>query len=320
MLHEALKYLDSAASHVLDVIIPSAAAGDLTADSFVPTVNFVDTNPVGGGRLVTCGTSTAGESIGFPCSDVATDVLLNLTPADNPSIPAIAICSRGEKCNHSMDVDALGGVRAADNGMFFDRSAKRLGIGTTTPQYAIDAVGVSRMRMKRPLQPAPDRSTWRWTARPRILLSTTPTSGSAPICPDPTAAHNIFMLSNRVGIGTTSPLYKFVVNGGSSNRSTLHFTNTGTDVGGWPTSVADNNFFVSSGAMWNGAGWVQKSPDGLAVMAGSGPSGYRVMTRSRMCGRRRMPCLHPHGNRLCGQCRIRHLPLPIPCTWQAAPM
>ncbi|MCK7574503.1 MAG: hypothetical protein MZV65_00250 [Chromatiales bacterium] len=49
MLHEALKYLDSAASHVLDVIIPSAAAGDLTADSFVPTVNFVDTNPVGGG-------------------------------------------------------------------------------------------------------------------------------------------------------------------------------------------------------------------------------------------------------------------------------
>jgi hypothetical protein len=95
-----------------------------------------------------------------------------------------------------------------------------------------------------------------------------------------TGAHNIYLSSNRVGVGTSSPFYKFSVSGGNSNRSTLHFTNTGTDVGGWLTSVADNNFFVSSGAMWNGAGWVQKSPDNLAVMAGSGPSGYRVMTRS----------------------------------------
>jgi len=34
--------------------------------------------------------------------------------------------------------------------------------------------------------------------------------------------------------------------------------------------------------MWDTSlgGWVQKSPDGLAVMAGSGPAGYRVNTRS----------------------------------------
>ena len=34
--------------------------------------------------------------------------------------------------------------------------------------------------------------------------------------------------------------------------------------------------------MWDttAGGWVQKSPDNLAVMAGSGPAGYRVMTRS----------------------------------------
>jgi hypothetical protein len=46
--------------------------------------------------------------------------------------------------------------------------------------------------------------------------------------------------------------------------------------------VLDNNFFVSSGAMYDEAagGWVQKSHDGQAVMAGSGGQGYRVFTRS----------------------------------------
>jgi len=66
------------------------------------------------------------------------------------------------------------------------------------------------------------------------------------------------------------------------SKSQLHFSLSNTDTGGWVTSVADNNFWLSSGAMWNqsAGGWVQKSPDGMAVMAGSGPSGYRVITRS----------------------------------------
>ncbi|MCK7470013.1 MAG: tail fiber domain-containing protein [Desulfomicrobium escambiense] len=60
---------------------------------------------------------------------------------------------------------------------------------------------------------------------------------------------------------------------------TAPFLPAGGDTGGWLTSASDNNFFVSSGAMWNGAGWMQKSPDGKAVIAGSGGSGYRVITR-----------------------------------------
>jgi len=66
------------------------------------------------------------------------------------------------------------------------------------------------------------------------------------------------------------------------SKSQLHFSLSNTDTGGWITSVADNNFWLSSGAMWDSSagGWVQKSPDGLAVMAGSGPAGYRVITRS----------------------------------------
>jgi hypothetical protein len=93
--------------------------------------------------------------------------------------------------------------------------------------------------------------------------------------------NRILMLDGALGIGT-SPAYVVDVSGTGLSRSQLHFSKSGTDTGGWVTSVADNNFWLSSGAVWDQAagGWVQKSLDGLAVMAGSGPAGYRVLTRS----------------------------------------
>ena len=65
-----------------------------------------------------------------------------------------------------------------------------------------------------------------------------------------------------------------------ASKSQLHFSLDGSDVGGWLTSVMDNNFFVSSGAAYDATagGWVQKSADGKAVMAGSGGLGYRDFT------------------------------------------
>ena len=67
-----------------------------------------------------------------------------------------------------------------------------------------------------------------------------------------------------------------------ASKSQLHFSLDGSDVGGWLTSVLDNNFFVSSGAAYDATagGWVQKSADGKAVMAGSGGVGYRVFTHT----------------------------------------
>jgi len=88
---------------------------------------------------------------------------------------------------------------------------------------------------------------------------------------------------NGAGIGVPGyPAYTLDVSNLGVTRSALHFSLNGTDTGGWITSVADNNFWLSSGAMWDTSlgGWVQKSPDTLAVMAGSGPAGYRVITRS----------------------------------------
>ncbi|MDP2110752.1 MAG: tail fiber domain-containing protein [Thiobacillus sp.] len=67
-----------------------------------------------------------------------------------------------------------------------------------------------------------------------------------------------------------------------ASKSQLHFSLDGSDVGGWLTSVTDNNFFVSSGAAYDAllGGWVQKSADTKAVMAGSGGVGYRVFTNA----------------------------------------
>jgi hypothetical protein len=65
--------------------------------------------------------------------------------------------------------------------------------------------------------------------------------------------------------------------------SQLHFSIANADSGGWLTSVLQNNFFVSSGARYDGTqpaghNWVQRSIDGRAVSAGSGSVGYRIFT------------------------------------------
>jgi len=85
-----------------------------------------------------------------------------------------------------------------------------------------------------------------------------------------------------IGVNVVTPQYNFDLSSAGAMKSSMHFSKDGNDVGGWITSVADNNFFVSSGAIWDSSqgGWVQKSADGLAVMAGSGNTGYRILMRS----------------------------------------
>lgn len=92
-------------------------------------------------------------------------------------------------------------------------------------------------------------------------------------------AGSIDVTDTGVGVGITTPLYNLDISGGGVNTSQMHFSRSGADVGGWVTSVLDNNFFLSSGAAYDN-GWVQKSLDGKAVMAGSGGVGYSIFTSS----------------------------------------
>ncbi len=257
----------------LDFLVPDAEAADLTASGSVPSVFFDDTE-IGGTEWQIQGAQTY---LDLNC-DIEASSNLTIRDLQGGSRNVFAACSSSNNLN-SLGVDTSGDLHFADNGMFFDRALKRLGINNTAPSYIIDAVGTSRIILRQSTAGAAKSVAMRVDGTAIDLHAQNSDLWIRADLPAP--AHNISMLSSRVGIGTTSPLYKVSVNGDNSNRSTLHFTNTGTDVGGWLTSVSDNNFFVSSGAMWDTAagGWVQKSPDGKAVMAGSGGSGYRIITR-----------------------------------------
>ncbi len=123
------------------------------------------------------------------------------------------------------------------------------------------------------------------TAKPAPTNSTSTTAILVVHCTDPFIYGEFdtrkLQLDGSLGIGLL-PSYGVDVSGGGISKSQLHFSLDGTDTGGWITSNGENNFFLSSGAVWDevNGGWVQKSSDLKAVIAGSGAMGYRVMTRS----------------------------------------
>ena len=80
--------------------------------------------------------------------------------------------------------------------------------------------------------------------------------------------------TGMIGIGTATPMYLGDFSNGGSAVSQLHFSPAGADNGGYITSVAANNFFLSSGASWSAGGWIAKTTS--AVAAGSGNLGYRI--------------------------------------------
>ncbi len=284
MLYKAWQHLAAAMNWVTDFLVPNAQAADVNIEDPSPEILFDDTDdedatPSYDWILRTSGGTSDNDTNNYFIISGYGELGTGCAEVPIIRIDHNGTCEAGSSPVNSLVANANGDLRLADGRMFFDRSASRLGINNTAPSYMIDAVGSSEIMLRQSTL-----ATARSIAMRNDGAATDLEARNADLwirADLPAPAKNIYMLSNRIGVGTTAPFYKFAVNGEGSNRSTLHFTNTGADVGGWLTSVAANNFFVSSGAMWDTAagGWVQKSPDGLAVMAGSGPSGYRVMTR-----------------------------------------
>ncbi len=95
----------------------------------------------------------------------------------------------------------------------------------------------------------------------------------------------------KLGLNIAAPNYLFDLASNNLAISSMHFSKDGADSGGYLTSVLPNNFFVSSGAAYDGTlptpGWVAKATS--AVAAGSGVAGYRVLmsnacTVGQVCG------------------------------------
>jgi hypothetical protein len=105
------------------------------------------------------------------------------------------------------------------------------------------------------------------------------------IVKDAGGSNTVFSVDDTgaVGSGVTAPNYQFdLASPGGVMKSQMHFSLDGSDVGGWITSVLDNNFYLSSGATYDSTlgGWIQKSADGKSVFAGSGAAGYVVYLQS----------------------------------------
>jgi hypothetical protein len=130
-------------------------------------------------------------------------------------------------------------------------------------------------------------------------------AGPGDVCPalllwtlGPSIANRLYIDNCFDGPNCTTPLvygefdnYRVRLNGMTEvhfhgqPKSQLNFSLTSNDTGGYLTSVLENNFFMSSGARFDGAlaapnQWVQRSSDGSSVIQGSGGQGYRIFTSS----------------------------------------
>ncbi|ABQ27972.1 hypothetical protein [Geotalea uraniireducens] len=79
------------------------------------------------------------------------------------------------------------------------------------------------------------------------------------------------------GFNLNTPKYSVdVATPAAATDSTLHFAYDGADSGGWLSSVGENNFWISSGAVLKNNVWTQKSSDGKSIFFGSGSVGFRA--------------------------------------------
>jgi hypothetical protein len=162
-------------------------------------------------------------------------------------------------------------------------STGRVGLGTATPVLDLHVVrgDTPSLRLDQDTSSGWTAQVWDIAGNESNFFIRDTTGGSRlPFRIQPGAPTNTLTLKSDglVGLGTWSPGYQLDVRGSDTERSELHFSHDNSDTGGWLTSVLENNFYLSSGAMYDAAagGWIQKSSDGKSVYAGSGGLGFSI--------------------------------------------
>jgi len=85
----------------------------------------------------------------------------------------------------------------------------------------------------------------------------------------------------KSGFNNDAPLWSVdVLNYNNAANSQLHFSNSGPTNGGWLTSAGENNFFLSSGAVYESGAWKQKASTGNSVFFGTGSTGFSAYCNS----------------------------------------
>jgi hypothetical protein len=190
--------LKSFAQTVSAFIVSEAWADNLEASSGHPSITFWDDS--GSIGYVLWDIIANPTSLACP-SAYGNFAIHDAQPWQNPPRAVFSACSSANN-GSSFAVDGSGNLHFANEGMFFDRANKRLGIGLTTPAWSVDVVGDMRVRNSI----ASDS--------PSIAMAG---SGIFPAYTDfyiwNLTNNNTYLISNMVGVGTLYPASKLHVVG-----------------------------------------------------------------------------------------------------------
>lgn len=246
------------AGFLLGAIIPSAHAQDALISSNTPTAFFNDTDITAQTNewRVRAREAFINNQSDFEIIDeVNANVALQIQGTDNNS--------------GSMIVDANGDIHFANNSVFIDRSADRVGIGTTVPADALHVAGDTSPSLR--LEDTDGTpQVWRIESAGigNSLFFRDITAGTVPFSIEDGAAFSTLVVADtsRVGVGTNAPTAKLEVsdndgtaqilvdeNDGTATSRTLLvlenngpadmvFTNTDRNVS-WNVGIGSNNTF-----------------------------------------------------------------------------
>jgi len=195
-----------AVAAVLNFLIPTASAADLTASSGIPTLSYEDTN-LGAGTI---GWSTKGIENSNDCA-VAGSFGAHYDLTDEiQGNDVFRICGPGEQSattvpnSRSLVVDESGDLTLADGDFFIDRSANRVGLNTTTPGATFHvAAAVPKLRLES------TGASQAWDLNPGSqgfwFLDHTNSDTAAVKFQNGSQSDTLVTTSTGVGIGTDSP-------------------------------------------------------------------------------------------------------------------
>jgi hypothetical protein len=224
---------------IVDFLAEEAHAADLTAsDLFNPGVYFDETDG-GSGEDWVIGADGDG-AFAAPACDGNTTGFAIFDDVDNNCRKVFEL-QDGINSVNTFIADDNGDISFADSGMFFDRSARRLGINTTVPAYLIDAVGSSRISLRESTLSTADTIMLRTDGAAVDIEAQNAelfirTDGG-------TTDYNIYMLpgSQNVGIGMTEPEQKLHVNGNILSNGNFAYMAQTANPGFWLDETGAGN-------------------------------------------------------------------------------